>query len=316
MPTIRTAIAQSTPVLLNRDATLDVVVHDIHAAARDGAQLVAFSEAFVPGYPIWIERLDGATFNSSIQKELHALYAQNAVCIEEGHLQPVQDAARQHSIAVVLGTIERAGDRGGHSLYCSCIYIDPDGQIGSVQRKLMPTYEERLTWSIGDGAGLVTHGLHGFTLGALNCWENWMPLARTALYAQGENLHVAIWPGCEHNTRDITRFIARESRSYVISASSMLRGADVPAGLPSRDRIAPDPDEVILNGGSCIAGPDGEFIVEPQTGSTGLIFADLDLQRVYEERQNFDAVGHYCRPDVLQLHVNRKRQSSATFHDD
>ena len=145
--------------------------------------------------------------------------------LEAGHLDAVCTAARTHDLTVVLGIVERAPDRGGHTLYCSVVTIRHDGSIGSVHRKLMPTYEERLCWGPGDGHGLRVHELGAFTLGSLNCWENWLPLARTALYAQGEDLHVAIWPGSRRNTEDITRFIAQEARSFVVSASSVPYGA-------------------------------------------------------------------------------------------
>jgi nitrilase len=180
----------------------------------------------------------------------------------------------------------------------------------------MPTYEERLTWAIGDGAGLVVHRLGKFTVGALNCWENWMPLARSALYALGEDLHVALWPGSVHNTRDITRFIAREARSYVCSVSCLIREQDFPADFPERDRIVPEPGEVICNGGTAVAGPDGEWIVEPITDREDLVVVEVDHRRVLEERQNFDPSGHYARPDVLRLTVDRRRQRNVAWIDD
>ena len=231
---MKIGLAQVAPVLFEREATLAKIIEHVRAAAGQGCRLVAFGEALVPGYPVWIERTDGARFNADDQKRLHALYASQAVQPEAGHLDGVLEAAHDGGIAVILGTIERAADRGGHSLYCSRIFIEPDGTIASIHRKLMPTYEERLTWAIGDGAGLVVHRLGPFTVGALNCWENWMPLARTALYALGEDLHVALWPGTNLNTTDITRFIARESRSYVCSVSGLIREQDVPADVPVR----------------------------------------------------------------------------------
>lgn len=142
-----------------------------------------------------------------------------------------------------------------------------------------------------------------------------MPLPRASLQAQGETLHVAIWPGCVHNTADITRYMAREGRSYVISASALLRESDVPADLPHRDAMVPEPGELIHNGGSAIAGPDGEWVVEPVEGREGLIVAVLDPVRVREERQNFDPSGHYARPEILQLRVTRERHRAVTFDD-
>ncbi len=306
-------LAQIAPVWFDREATLGKVADTISDAAARGCALVAFGEALVPGYPFWPERTNGAVFNSARQKEYHAVYLDQAVQIEAGHLDAISALAKQHAIAVVLGIIERPADRGGHSVYASAVYIDADGKIGSVHRKLMPTYEERLTWSPGDGHGLRVHALGPFTVGALNCWENWMPLPRAALYAQGEDLHVAIWPGSIRNTHDITRFIAKEGRSFVISVSSVMRGADFPADVPHRDELVGDEDEQLCDGGSCVAAPDGEWVLEPVVGAEGLLTATIDHARVREERQNFDPVGHYSRPDVTRLHVDRRRQSTAFF---
>ena len=166
-----------------------------------------------------------------------------------------------------------------------------------------------------NGHGLQVHPLKDFTVGGLNCWENWMPLPRTALYGLGENLHIAVWPGSDHNTKYITRFIARESRSFVISVSALMQKSDFPKDIPYYDKIVKDAPEVLANGGSCIAGPDGEWIVEPVLYKEGLIIETIDFNRVLEERQNFDAVGHYSRPDVTKLHVNRERQSTVSFDE-
>lgn len=308
-PTLTIGLAQIAPVWLNREKTTSKIVKFIEGASKKGCQLVAFGEAILPGYPFWIERTDGARFNSPVQKGIFAQYLNNAIQIEAGDLGPICEISAEKNIAVVLGTIERAGDRGGHSIYCSLVYIDQQGEIQSVHRKLMPTYEERLVWAQGDGHGLRVHKLGAFSVGGLNCWENWMPLARTALYAQGEDLHVALWPGSNGSTQDITRFIAMESRSFVISVSGLLRKEDVSSDIPHADIILSQCSDIIANGGSCLAGPDGEWIVEPFTDREELHVATIDHEKVKQERQNFDPSGHYSRPDVTQLTVNRERQS-------
>lgn len=308
MEKLTVALAQIAPVWLDREQTIAKVVVKIREAAAADCRLVVFGEALVPGYPFWVEWTDGARFESRVQKEIFAHYAAESVVIEQGHLDAVRAAAAETQTTVYLGCIERPPDRGGHSLYCSLVYIDARGEIGPVHRKLVPTYEERLVWSPGDGHGLRVHKLGAFTVGGLNCWENWMPLARAALYAQGEDLHVAVWPGSERNTRDITRFIAREGRSYVISVSGLLTRDIIPSGVPHRDLIVANCPETLANGGSCIAGPDGEWVIEPASGQERLLVATIDHRRVREERQNFDPAGHYSRPDVMQLRVKNDRQ--------
>jgi hypothetical protein len=169
----------------------------------------------------------------------------------------------------------------------------------------MPTYEERLVWSAGDGNGLRTHSVGPFLAGGLNCWENWMPLARAALYAQGEDLHVAVWPGGIHNTRDITRFIARESRSYVASVSGLMRRDDVGASSAWREIVAAASPEVLANGGSCLASPDGEWLLAPSGPEEKLFVTAVDHRRVLEERQNFGSCTSQSHPHLLDYKFPR-----------
>ena len=312
---ITVGLAQIAPVWLNREATARKIASYVAKAGNDDCDLVVFGEALLPGYPFWVELTDGARFESDLQKKLFAHYADQAVSLERGDLAVISGAARDSGVAVYLGIIERAGDRGGHSLYCSMVYIDPQGEIRSVHRKLMPTHEERLVWSVGDGHGLRTHPLGPFTVGGLNCWENWLPLARAALYASGEDLHVAIWPGNRRNTKDITRFIASEGRSYVVSVSGLMRRSDIADDLPHAAQIAAAAPEILADGGSCVAAPTGEWLLEPQTGSEFLRTVTLDRRSVAEERHSLDVAGHYSRPDVTRLTVNRKRQTTAEFID-
>lgn len=312
---LKVGLAQIAPVWLDKDSTLDRIVRTLVDGGEKGCELVVFGEGLLPGYPFWIGLTDGAQFDSTVQKELHAHYLRNSVRLDSNELNEVKEVLIRYKMSAYLGLIERASDRGGHSLYCSLAFINKEGKVESVHRKLQPTYDERLTWSPGDGHGLRVHPLKDFRVGGLNCWENWMPLVRSSLYAQGENLHIAVWPGSDYNTKDITRFIARESRSFVVSVSSLMRKEDFPEGTPNLEKILEKAPAVLANGGSCVAGPNGEWILEPVLDKEGLITVDIDLNRVYEERQNFDPSGHYSRPDVTKLHVNRERQSVVDFND-
>ncbi len=166
---ITVALAQIAPVWLDKEATLEKILTILKQAKLEGAELVVFGEALLPGYPFWLALTDGAAWNKNVVKELHRHYALNSVVIESGDLDAVCAFAKANSIAIYLGIIERPGDRGGHSLYASLVYIDQNGIIQSVHRKLQPTYDERLTWSPGDGHGLVTHKLKEFTVSGLNC---------------------------------------------------------------------------------------------------------------------------------------------------
>ena len=300
------AVAQIAPVWLDRDRTLDKMLDWASRAAEQGAKLVAFGEALAPGYPWWVERTDGARFDDEKQKEWFSHYVDQS-CEPELHFQELAALAQDRDLTLVFGCMERALDRGGHSLYCSLVTILGNGLVQPTHRKLMPTHEERLVWAQGDGHGLRVHKVQPFTLGALNCWENWMPLPRAALHAQGEDLHVMAWPGSRRNTEDITRFAAREGRSYVLSASSLMRRGDVSDAAPMADELRAALPEVSGDGGSCIANPDGSWLVEPVVGEEQLIVAELDHAFVRRERQNFDVSGHYARPELLHIELDGRR---------
>ena len=192
--------------------------------------------------------------------------------------------------------------------------VDPGAGIVSAHRKLMPTFDERMVWGTGDGHGLRVHRVGEMVVGGLNCWENWIPAVRHALYAQGIDLHVAGWPGAAGLTRDITRFIALEGRCYVLSAGALLPRSAVPDSFALRDAAFGDLD-LMYDGGSAVAAPDGSWVVEPVSGTEGLVTADVDPARVRGERQNFDPAGHYFRGDVIKVEIDRTRLGPARFTD-
>lgn len=302
-------LAQLAPSWLDKQKGIKKIENAILESAENGAHIIAFPEAYLPGYPFWLDLTHASKFNSEIQKEIFAHYLNEAVCIENGDLQSILDQCAKSNIACILGIIEAPKDRAGHSLYCSAVYINNKGEIQNVHRKLVPTYEERLVWGNGDGHGLKCFQMENFTIGVLNCWENWMPLARTSLYAQGENVHFALWPGNLRNTELITPFIAQESRSYSIAVSAIMRKSDINNDIPHPELIKMEAPDMIANGGSCVSNPDGSWLLEPQVNEENLYIVQIDLEEIRKERQNFDPSGHYSRPDVFSLSLNTERQS-------
>ncbi len=319
---MKVALVQFRSALLDRDRSLERVVARVHEAADLGADLVVFPEACVPGYPVWLSGLHGAAFEDPTQKAIHGRYVEESISPAHGHLESVCAVAAVRGVQVVLGGVERGLDRGGHTLYCTAFWIDAEGRLANVHRKLVPTHEERLCWGPGDGYGLRTRPVGEFQVGALNCWENWMPLARAAMQSQGLDVHLLLWPGSPALTEELTRVVAREGRCFAVSVGGVLAPDDLPGDVPGFDELRRRCEEIggpMQIGGSCVAGPDGGWRLAPEKlapGEEGVRVVDLDLGSIHAERQNFDVAGHYARPDVLQLQVDRRRQETANFIDD
>lgn len=304
---LRACAVQAAPAFLDRRATLEIVLDRLQAAKDGGADLCVFPETFWPGYPFWVDITDASRFEDAQQKRAYAQYLDASVDVSGEEFSSVVDCCRDLGLFTYLGVAERSESHG--SVYCTLVAIDPERGVVGVHRKLRPTYGERLVWAPGDGHGLRVHSFRGAQLGGLNCWENWMPLARASLYAQGEQIHVATWPGSPHLTRDISRLVALEGRVFVVSAGAVLRAEHLQDDFALRDEVLAVRDR-FNSGGSIIVGPDGEVLAEAHKHEETLLFADLDLARVREERQNFDPAGHYGRADVLRLTLDDRRQGA------
>jgi nitrilase len=306
---MRIAAIQAAPIFLDKRATTEKVIALMRAAAAGGAELCAFSETFLPGYPMWLRPLISVA-SDALQKAAYAAYVQASVCTNGPELKAIADTAKELGLFTYLGFVERA--ESGGAVYCSFAAIHPDEGIVGIHRKLRPTYYERVIWAEGDGQGLAVHKWKDFKVGGLNCFENWLPLARHALYAQGEELHVACWPGRREHGLDIARFIAMEGRVYVLSVGGILRPSDIPNSFPLKGQPM-DSGFQIMTGGSLIVAPDGEVMAGPLDKVEETLFADIDVKRVREERFKMDPAGHYGRPDVFDLRVDRTRRRQISY---
>ncbi len=307
---VRVAAVQASPVWLDTEKTTEKIVAFIEKAASDGVQIIVFPETFLPGYPFWVCRTNGSEFNSNDQKRAYSQYLDAAVEVPSKLINTIVKAVRKHGVFCYLGVAERGRNAGRGTVYCSLLAIDPCDGIVNVHRKLMPTFDERLVWGQGDGHGLRTQQVGPATIGGLNCWENWMPLARYTLYSEGMDIHAGVWPGISDMHAEAMRHIAREGRVWCIAASGLLYVRDIPKSFIFYDRLSANPAECLFDGGSAIIAPDGEYVAGPVIGEECLVVADIDLGRVREERQNFDPTGHYSRADVFQLKVDDSRQES------
>jgi nitrilase len=297
---VNVACVQVEPVILDQAATLDKLERTAAEAARAGARLVVFPETFVPAYPSssWAKFLAG--WADPKAKSAFAMLAREAVEVPGPGCDRLAEIARSLEVWLVTGVTEVERERPG-TLYNTLLYYSPSGELALKHRKLVPTNHERLVWGQGDGGGLRAIETPLGRLGGLICWENYMPLARFALYESGVEIYVASTADDGERWQSTLVHIALESRSYVISACHVQRGESYPDEFPLREQIADL--GWIGRGGSAILGPDGAFLAGPLWEEEGILYATLDPQKLLEERQRFDAVGHYSRPDVFQLSV-------------
>lgn len=306
------AIVQKNQVFLDKQKTIDVVLSTIEEAANNGAQLIVFTEAFIPGYPAWIWRLrPGGDWN--VSEELHQRLLNNAVVMNSDDLNPLYEAARLYNVTVVCGIEERDSELSQSTLYNTVITIGPDGTLLNKHRKLMPTNPERMVWGFGDASGLKVVNTPVGRIGTLLCWESYMPLARYALYSQGVEFYIAPTYDSGDDWINSLRHIAREGCCWVLGCGNLLTGRDIPDDFPQKESLYPDEDEWINPGDSIVIAPGGEIVTGPMRQESGILYSEVDRERVAISRRALDVTGHYARPDIFQLHVNNKPQSPVKF---
>jgi nitrilase len=309
---VRAAVVQRPPVLLDRDATMKVTVEAISEVAAAGAGLVVFPETYIPGYPVWIWKLRPGN-DYSTTSDIHAQLLANSVDLTTDDLSPVQEAAARSGVVVVCGVHEREGSFSRATIYNTLVTIGPDGAILNRHRKLVPTNPERMIWGQGDASGLRVVDTSFGRLGGLICWENYMPLARYTLYAEGVQVYVAsTWDEGDTWLASM-RHIASEGRCWVIGSGCALNARDVPPSFPSRETLFPDRDEWLNSGDSVIVAPTGEVVAGPLHAEYGIVYADIDPSQSSNLHRTLDVAGHYGRPDIFTLNVDRTTRSPINF---
>jgi nitrilase len=307
----KVAVIQKPPVLLDRGASIGRAIDAIDEAADAGASLLVFPEAWIPGYPAWIWRLKPGA-DMALAGEIHARLRRSAVDIERGDLRPLQDAAARRGATIVVGLHEIDNRFSGTTLFNSVVVIGPDGTLLNRHRKLMPTNPERMVWGMGDASGLRVVDTPAGRLGCLICWESYMPLARYALYAQRLDILVnPTWDNGEVYLATL-RHIAREGGCWVIGTATAMQGSDVPTDFPDRDRLFA-PEEWINDGGAVVIKPGGTVQAGPSNREKGILYTEIDTEAVGQARRSLDVCGHYARPDIFALTVNRKPSEPVVF---
>jgi nitrilase len=298
--TVRVACIQAEPVIFDRDATIEKLAALAAEAAGEGAQLLVFPETFIPAYPssVWAKALAG--WGDPRGKEAFALLYRGALEVPGPAERRIGEIARERGVWIVTGVNEIDPERPG-TIYNSLLYHGPDGTLAEHHRKLVPTNHERLIWGQGDGRGLRAFETQLGRLGGLICWENYMPLARFSLYESGVEIYIASTADDGDAWQATLVHIARESRAFIVAPSHFQRAASYPDDFPLRAEL--DGHDIIGRGGSAILAPDGSYLAGPLYGEEGILYADLDPQRLYEERQRFDPAGHYNRPELLRFEL-------------
>jgi len=305
----KVAVVQAAPVVFDRERTLKKVQALSEEAARQGARLVVFPEAFVSAYPRGLDF--GAVVGSRTEagREQYRRYWESSVDVPGPAVQTLGRIARSSKIYLVIGVIER--DRG--TLYCTVLFFSPEGTYLGKHRKIMPTASERLVWGFGDGSTMPVFDTPLGKIGAVICWENYLPLMRAAMYAKGIELYCAPTADPRDSWIASMRHIAVEGRCFVLSCNQFNRRRDFPSDYGAE--MGADPDAIVTRGGSCIVDPFGNFLAGPNTSDEVILITEIDRAQIVRGKFDLDVVGHYARPDIFQLQVDERAKQPVTLLD-
>jgi nitrilase len=307
MRTTRVAVVQDAPIAFDRDRTLAKVISRTAEAASEGARVVVFPEAFLSGYPKGLDFGARVGMRSPEGRVDFQRYWDSAVEVPGPVTQTLSETARKHNVYLVVGVIER--DIG--TLYCTVLFFASDGTLMGKHRKVMPTAMERLIWGFGDGSTLSAFSTPLGRIGAVICWENYMPLLRATMYAQGVQLYCAPTVDDRETWLPTMRHIALEGRCFVLSSCQFARRSDFPQDYAAIQ--GDDPETVLIRGGSCIISPLGQVLAGPVFDEACILTADIDLEEIVRGKFDLDVVGHYARPDLFQLRVQTQPLPAVTF---
>lgn len=310
---IHLAIIQLPPVYWDKRASMAKAREYIRAAASGKAELIIFGETWLSGYPAWLDYCpEMALWDHSPTKKVFAQMYLNSISVPGPETEQLSELAREHQVVIGMGINEVKPDGPANgTIFNAFILFDKDGSLLIHHRKLMPTFTEKLIYGLGDAHGLKVAETSLGRIGGLICWEHWMPLARHTLHLQGEHIHLALWPRVHELLQVASRSYAFEARSFVVAAGQIMRVKDIPEGLQIPRHLVDHPDTFLLNGGSCVFGPDGKVLLEPQFDQERIIYFTLEnIGQLYGERMALDVSGHYNRPDIFSFGVRQERQVS------
>ncbi|HOI82188.1 MAG TPA: carbon-nitrogen hydrolase family protein [Synergistales bacterium] len=305
---VKVAVVQAAPVFMDKEGTLRKALDLVETCGKQDARIIVFPEAFIPAYPRGLSFGAVVGSRSPEGRKDFRRYFENSVDVPSETTVALGQAAKKHGAYLVMGVVEREGG----TLYCTILYFGPDGSLLGKHRKLKPTASERIIWGEGDGSTLTVLDTPYGKMGGLICWENYMPLARAAIYGKGATLYLAPTADSREEWQSTIRHIALEGRCFVISVNQYVNKSIYPADLACYGDLKDLPEEM-CSGGSAILGPLGQYLAGPVRGREEILVADLDLGLIGESRFDFDVIGHYARPDVLSLSVNEGPMTSVSY---